>query len=298
LDQKAAQLSYCILQAQEYFQAAESVTINTSPLLHYFYGMLSLAKAVIVANDPDKLLGDINYHSLKHDRGNRAGTLDDQVAILTGVVFDDFVNVVAGFRLPHRAAFRFKDVLSISPELSNIYGRYYPNKSRCVSVDLKLLSQNPYQLKLCPLLRTKDEAFARIPELARDFDAEPGLLHGQALQLVSKSTLTKAPEYFRHYEPVGGGRYVVGSLPFAVDGVSDSKYLSPLVSDYISMYVLSYCVRVQQELWGSIVEGRQSGIPIGQRNCKRIRSCPIMFLSASSSPRSQSCTTSAWAGVR
>jgi hypothetical protein len=193
--------------------------------------MLSLAKAVIVANDPDKLLGDINYHVLKHDRGNRAGTLDDQVAILTGGVFDDFVNVVAGFRLPHRAAFRFKDVLSISPELSNIYERYYPNKSRCVSVDLKLLSQNPYQLKLCPLLRTKDEAFARIPELARDFDAEPGLLHGQALQLVSKSTLTKAPEYFRQYEPVVGGRYVVGSLAFAVHGVSDSKYLSPLVSD-------------------------------------------------------------------
>ena len=26
------------------------------------------------------------------------------------------------------------------------------------------------------------------------------------------------------------------------------------------MYVLSDCVRYQQELWGSIVEGRQSGI--------------------------------------
>lgn len=48
---KAKQISYSIKQAFEYFNSAKSVTINTSPLL-YFYGMLSLSKAVILANAP------------------------------------------------------------------------------------------------------------------------------------------------------------------------------------------------------------------------------------------------------
>ena len=155
------------MQADEYYRAAEAVTINTSPLL-YFYGMLSLAKATIVANDPDRLLEDIKYHGLQHDKVQRASTLDDQVAVLNGGVFDEFVNLTDGARFPKGSAFRFKDVLSISPELSNMYDRYYSDRARCVSLyDTKLLSQNPYKLCVCPLVRTKEEAYARIPELER-----------------------------------------------------------------------------------------------------------------------------------
>jgi hypothetical protein len=213
LHRKATQLSYCILQAYEYYQAAESVSINTSPLL-YFYGMLSLAKATIIANDPDKLLDDIKYHGLQHDKAQRASTLEDQVAILNAGVFDDFVSVVAGFRLPRGAIFRFKAVLSISPELSNMYERYYPDRARCIYLyQIELLSKDPYKVRVRPQVRTKEEAYARIPELANDFDAEPGPYHGQAISLVSKPTLSQPAEYFREYTPVVGGRYIVGSLP-------------------------------------------------------------------------------------
>jgi YaaC-like Protein len=181
LDQKAAQLSYCVLQAYEYYQAAESVTINTSPLL-YFYGMLSLAKATIIANDPDKLLDDIRFHGLQHDKARRANTVEDQVAILNGGVFDDFINVVAGFRFPRGATFGFKVVLSISPELSNMYERYYPEKARCMYLyNIETLSKDPYKLRVRPQVRTKEEAYARIPELANDFGAEAGVHDGQAI---------------------------------------------------------------------------------------------------------------------
>ena len=47
IEKKSSQVAYSISQAYEYFKAADTVTINTSPLL-YFYGMLSLAKALIV----------------------------------------------------------------------------------------------------------------------------------------------------------------------------------------------------------------------------------------------------------
>jgi hypothetical protein len=47
LDKKANQVAYSIRQADEYYKAAESVTINTSPLL-YFYGMLALDSVVTI----------------------------------------------------------------------------------------------------------------------------------------------------------------------------------------------------------------------------------------------------------
>jgi hypothetical protein len=165
LEAKATQLSYCIVQAYEYYQAAESVTINTSPLL-YFYGMLSLAKGLIVAHHPSKLLNDVKYHGLHHDKAARASTLDEQVAILAGGVFDDFTQVAAGVNFPKGAAFVLKDVLSISPELSNMYERYYSDKARSLYLyGIDVLSANPYQVRVCPQVQTKEEAFARIPEL-------------------------------------------------------------------------------------------------------------------------------------
>jgi hypothetical protein len=255
LDRKAEQLSYCIVQAYEYYNAAESVTINTSPLL-YFYGMLSLAKATIIANDPDRLLEDIKFHGLQHDRSRKASTVEDQTAIVNGGVFDEFVNVAAGFRFPQGAKFDLKTVLSISPELSNMYERYYSEKSRCIYL-YDFDSRAPCKIRVIPPTLTIEDVYARIPELANDFEAE---VSEHVVSLISKPTISRVPEYFREYRPVVGGRYVVGSLPFIADGQKQACYLSPPISDYISMFILSDCVRYQQELWGSVVQGKRVGI--------------------------------------
>jgi hypothetical protein len=63
LERKVKQITMCLKQATEYFSAAEEVSINTSPLL-LFYGMLSLAKALIVSNKETIYLEDIQYHGL------------------------------------------------------------------------------------------------------------------------------------------------------------------------------------------------------------------------------------------
>jgi len=259
LNRKAAQLAYCILQAHEYYQAAETVTINTSPLL-FFYGMLSLAKAVIVANHPLMLLDDIKFHGLQHEKNGRASTLDNQTAILNRGVYDEFVKVVAGFRFPRGAAFQFKTLLSISPELSATYERYYLEKSRCIYLhDIRSESQNRINVSVIPPAGPfKDEAYARIPELAEHFDVQPQLQHQRALSFISKPTLNSPPEYAREYNPVVGGRYIVAPLPFMLNNVEVRQYVSPPVSDYISMYILSDCVRYQ--LWGSVVQGKETGV--------------------------------------
>jgi hypothetical protein len=65
--------------------------------------MLSLAKALIVANDPVKQLDDIKYHGLQYDREHgRANTLEDQTALINGSVFDELTALICDFRYPRR----------------------------------------------------------------------------------------------------------------------------------------------------------------------------------------------------
>ena len=63
LERKASQVSFGINQASEYYRAAGSASVATSPLL-FFYGMLSLAKTLIVANKKDIYFEDMKYHGL------------------------------------------------------------------------------------------------------------------------------------------------------------------------------------------------------------------------------------------
>lgn len=63
LETKAFLISSCIKQAQEYYHAAVSVSMLTKPLLIY-YGMYSLAKALIFLFNPMVSLGSISHHGL------------------------------------------------------------------------------------------------------------------------------------------------------------------------------------------------------------------------------------------
>jgi hypothetical protein len=254
LDRKAAQISYCILQAHEYYKAAEAVTIHTSPLL-YFYGMLSLAKAVIVANDPVKLLGDIKYHGLRYDKaGGRAGALDEQTALLDGGVFDELTEVICNFRYPRRVTFKLKDILAISPELREVYEVYYGEPSRTVYGSAHVLSSDPYVIELSPAERHADIA-SYIPEVAEVFQ----ITHGKSGRLTLKAGASRSKQCFAEYRPVVGGMYIVGDLVYIHDGAKDSRHLMPPLADYIAMYIMSDCVRYQQDLWGNVVQGKTTG---------------------------------------
>jgi hypothetical protein len=72
LNEICLRISSCINQAKEYYEASKSVSILTKPLLLY-YGMYSLAKALIYFRDPQ-----INVDSLRH-HGLLAPKIDDKV---------------------------------------------------------------------------------------------------------------------------------------------------------------------------------------------------------------------------
>ena len=61
--ERAYEIAACVRQADEYFAAAEAVGSATRPLL-LFYGVESLAKAIIVAKLDDVRLANLKYHGL------------------------------------------------------------------------------------------------------------------------------------------------------------------------------------------------------------------------------------------
>jgi hypothetical protein len=155
---------------------------------------------------------------------------------------------------------KLKDVLAISPELAEVYELYYGEPSRTVySYSRRVLSLDPYLVELCPATRHGETAFERIPELAEFFEPARELVDHQAVRLMSKPD-TSIPENFSSkHHPVVGGKYIVGGLLYTFQGTSRSRYLTPSLADYVAMYVMSDCVRYQQDLWGSIVQGKTTG---------------------------------------
>jgi hypothetical protein len=260
LEVKARQVAYCILQAYEYYQAAQAVTIHTSPLL-YFYGMLSLAKAVIIAKEPTTVLDDIKYHGLKVDKFTQSVKLEEQAAVAHGGVFEHLCSVIQKSTCHRGAVIKLKDILSISPELGEMYERFFREPARSIKdYDTQVISTTPFHMTVSTPKASLGEIFERLPELASDFEVSLTRIHDHALAFESKPGMKEHPDYFGRYAAVVGGRYVVGALPMLLNSVSTKLYLSPPLSDYIAMFILSDCVRYKQDLWGDVVQGRETGI--------------------------------------
>jgi hypothetical protein len=263
---KARQLSACIQQAEEYYNAARRATIATSPLL-LFYGMLSLAKALVVANHSTLLLEDINYHGLKRAKGESDDVPLEEINLMTdGGVFEEFMKIATGIALPRNAEVRFKDILATRPSVSEFYSRYYSEQPNCFGlydshfggtgenhVSLSISKYN-YGREL-----TVENILALIPGLAEDFVIEPGLHHGQVYRFYT-NTLRAMPAYMGFYHSPIGGRYVIGGLPSRVGGVTEKRYVFPACAEYRLIFLLSDCVRYRQEFWSRIISGEQTGV--------------------------------------
>ena len=173
---KARQLSACIQQAEEYYNAAGRATIATSPLL-LFYGMLSLAKALVVANHPTLLLENINYHDLKRAKGESDYVPLEEIHLKTdGGVFEEFMKTATGTALPRHAEVRFKDILATLPDVSEFYVRYYSEQPKCLGLyDYQFggTGENYLTLSISKYnfgrQLTVEEIYAMIPGLAQDF---------------------------------------------------------------------------------------------------------------------------------
>lgn len=270
LERKANQISLSISQANEYFRAAESLTLATKPLL-YFYGMLSLSKSLIVANSKETYLENINYHGLTqrprneelkeyHDKPN-SWAMEKEYAVVAPGVFNELSKVISNFEFPDNSIIFLKDILAVCPEIARLYEMYYKEQSNTLSLyNYEEKSKQPFVAEIDFNETEEKKIFASIPEIQRDFEALPALRHGVARTFKSKDCLKAFPDYMGIYYPPVGGRYVIRGLKFKQDTVFSARYVDPVVVDYVAMYILSMCVRYKQELWGEVIEGEKSGI--------------------------------------
>lgn len=265
---KSHQIAYAIRQADEYFSAADNVSIATSPLM-YFYGMLSLTKALIVANDENILLEDIKYHGLytrpvtdqlqAYTDNHHSWCMDQEYAVTNDGVLSNFIKLVQDFEIPSKSIIKFKDILKVNPEIGEIFNRYYDEPPHFFSLYSHKLSSEPFSIEINP--QTIDrELFSRsFGYIFDDFEIVDEILHGQALIVKNKARLNIFPEYMGIYYPIPGGRFLVSGLEYTHDNNFNRKYICPEICDYIGMFILGDIVRYKQEFWGQTISGEREG---------------------------------------
>ena len=230
---KSRQIAYAIQQADEYFSAGDNASISTSPLM-YFYGMLSLAKALIVANDEDLFLEDIKYHGL-YTRpiteqlnayvGNReAWCMDEEYAVTNDGVLSSFIKIIQDFEIPAKSIVKFKDVLKINPEIGEIYNRYYDEPPYFFPLYTHKLSYEPFSLEINPQTVDKELFSQSFGYIFDDFEVSDEILHSQALIIKNKPNLQQVPDYMGIYHPIPGGSFHESGLEYTHEDNLNRKY--------------------------------------------------------------------------
>jgi hypothetical protein len=265
---KSQQIAYAIKQADEYFAAAETVSIATSPLL-YFYGMLSLAKAATVANNKEMLLDDIKYHGLftrsiteelkQYNDNYEHWRIENEFAVANDGVACEFFKVAHLESLPKNSIIRFKDILKINPEIGELYSRYYNEPACFFPLYSYKTTEQPFSIEINPQTTNKHDFLKSFDSITNDFDISDEILHSQALILRSKPHVTAVPKYMGIYYPIPGGRYLVSGLEYEENSQHIKKYIPPELCDYIGMFILGDIVRYKQEFWGGIITGEIDG---------------------------------------
>lgn len=268
LNKKAKEISMCLKQADEYFHASETTSINTSPLL-LFYGMLSLSKAIIVANKETLYLDDIKYHGLEtrprynflktYNENPSSWCIEKEYAVTNDGVFSYLVEILDDFTFPSSSVIEFKDIIKCVPELWGIYEKYYDESSNVLSLYSHEEKTDPtYNLRLNVSGTDSQKILNVIPELQIDFEVGEELYHDQSVVFTSNK-LNSFPDYLGIYTPQFGGNYLIKGIRFFDGSNYQNKFISLESLDYISMYILSICVRYKQVLWRQVISGENSG---------------------------------------
>lgn len=129
LDVLTATFSSNVKQAHEYYSAASSVSILTSPLL-YYYGMMCLVNVLWVSlNKTDKIK---KSHGLWSDSDDSDTLLlsNEYVKIHNQGSFPALHACFSDYPIEKNTKICIKDVLSVIPDLKTLYEKTYRGNSR------------------------------------------------------------------------------------------------------------------------------------------------------------------------
>jgi len=111
----ADEFSSYVRQAHDYFQGGSQVP-GTSAALLYYYSVLQLAKAELLALDPASILGVRIGHGLSHQVGN-AGNPESDFLTVTSGVFPALYEKRTGVAISQGTTLHVRDLVQYVPEL-------------------------------------------------------------------------------------------------------------------------------------------------------------------------------------
>jgi hypothetical protein len=268
----ATEVSACVQQADEYFSASRDVSLATRPLL-LFYGIESLAKAVILANNPALNLRLINYHGLstrpsvaqeksvarqlrEYIDKPEQWKLECEFAVSNNGVFPELSSISGDVVIPPGYVLKFKDLLRVIPDVANLFTRHYGERSHC----FYLYSGPEVQGDNCQHIYFSEDSCVDVltvfPEFCVGF--EPSRQHDVAAGF--KKLDSANIDFGVVEEGTIAGRYFVRPL-----GCGLHKSM-PLL--FAAMFILSNVVRYKPDFWMDIIDGRKTGsVSIAESLC-------------------------------
>jgi hypothetical protein len=135
LDKLSVIFASNIKQAYEYYSAASSVSILTSPLL-YYYGMMCLTNVLWASlNKTNDISED---HGLYSNSDSSDHLLSNEYVIVHKEgSFPALHSCFSDIPITNGTKFYIKDILSVIPELKTLFEKIFDEKSRCIKFTRK-----------------------------------------------------------------------------------------------------------------------------------------------------------------
>ncbi len=242
IQQKAAQIAACVLHAREYFQASETVTLNTSPLLLY-YGALSLAKAVILSNDLNSSLTSFKHHGLSLvfssvcENSSDVSIDEASAKVKRGGVFRLLCKSIDSPCI-QKTEYNLRNIFKVTPDLRNMYMRYYNEYSHVIPVEH--LYYEPDYAGFSLAVSTIAECFESVfPEIA-ECTTRVGLDNAP---LYTSDKLTKPIDEFFNFVRSSNGSHSEMIRPL------ENGVYKPFATMFLGLFILGSLVRYNPDVW-------------------------------------------------
>jgi len=259
----AEAVASCVAHADEYFQSSRVVGLATKPLLQ-FYGVESLAKAMILASSRGQSLETLRYHGL-NTRPSTASTraeelrlyaespsqwaVEREFAVTHAGVFPELAVAAGDARPATGVVVEFSELLRMIPDLAQTYERHYGTLSHCARLYSHSLSSGESPIELYFVTKKLNLVRELFPEFAEGFDEvtrhdQPGFRSA-----ISGTTGLTFGTLVRHSV---AGDFLV--RPHLAGFASSTSVL------FASSFILSNIVRYKPAFWMRELQGDDSGV--------------------------------------
>jgi len=145
---------------------------------------------------------------------------------------------------------KFRQIIRVIPDLSNLYGRHFGETSHCFYLYRVPEIDENEKLNVVFLPHYSYDWLLRVfPEFDSGFVRNQ--LHDNSVGFSSTATLNSMPSFFRQIDGTVGGQYLVRPL----DGGLAS---SPCIL-FAALFIIGNVVRYKPSLWMKEIEGEKSG---------------------------------------